>query len=280
MKTFLLASAALMALSIGGNAVQAADMPVKYVKPVPVFSWSGCYTGVQVGYKWGESQHTSTGLWNGIPSTNNTAGYDITPWFDVNGAVGGVEAGCQVQWGNWVWGVEVDGSWSAAEGQAAHIIYPGLRFFDNWTSKTSERWLVTARGRLGYAWDKWLWYVTGGGAWTGLDVTVNNIPATIRAFPTQAEIQSQTRGGWVVGYGTEYALTGGWSVKAESLYADFGTFRSHDRVDAIFCNSRTNCSGRDVRLHEWVWRVGMNYRFDVGKGVGKGVGKYPVVAKY
>ena len=56
MKKLLLATAALMALSFGGSAVQAADMPVKAVKPIPVFSWTGCYVGVQVGYKWGSSR--------------------------------------------------------------------------------------------------------------------------------------------------------------------------------------------------------------------------------
>ena len=115
MKKLLLASAALMALSFGGSAVQAADMPVK-AAPIPVFSWSGCYVGVQVGAKWGKSQHVSTGDHNGVV-VPGFAG-NLTPEFNVNGALGGGEAGCQVQWGNWVWGVEVDGSWVAAEGQS------------------------------------------------------------------------------------------------------------------------------------------------------------------
>ena len=80
MKKLLLASAALMALSFGGNAVQAADMPVKVAKPVPVFSWSGCYVGVQVGYKWG-TQPSTPALVTGTacPTTpGSPAGYDIT----------------------------------------------------------------------------------------------------------------------------------------------------------------------------------------------------------
>jgi outer membrane immunogenic protein len=270
MKKLLLASAAMMALGLGGNsAVQAADMPVK-AKPIPIFSWTGCYVGAQVGYKWGRSKHTSRGATDGIP--NGTDGLDITPWFNLNGGIGGGEAGCQYQWGRFVAGVEVDGSWTATEGQAQHIFYPALGVFDTfWQSKTSERWLATARGRLGYAWgDKWLWYVTGGGAWTGLDINVNSVPGVFP--PPQAVIYEHNRGGWVVGWGTEYALAGNWSVKAESLYADFGRFRSHDFVNfPANCGSFFDCTNRDVRLREWIWRVGMNYRFGWVA---------PVVAKY
>jgi outer membrane immunogenic protein len=250
----LLATAALTALSFGGSAVQAADMPVKAVAPVPVHTWSGCYVGVQVGYKWGKSEHTSTGFNNGV--ANGTAGDNITPWFNANGALGGAEGGCQYQWGNWVWGVEVDGSWVAAEGQSNDI----PPFATTFLSKTSERWQAMARGRIGYAWDKWLWYVTGGGTWAGIDIT--SFSPTV---PTAAATERHSRGGWVVGYGTEYDLGHGWSVKGESLYTDYGTFR------ALSSTVSGCCTERDVRYYEWVWRFGMNYRFDWYT---------PVVAKY
>jgi opacity protein-like surface antigen len=32
-----------------------------------------------------------------------------------------------------------------------------------------ERWYATARGRVGYAVDKWLFFVSGGAAWTNVD---------------------------------------------------------------------------------------------------------------
>ena len=46
-----------------------------------------------------------------------------------------------------------------------HILAP-------FVSQTTERWMATARLRLGWAADKWLFFVTGGGAWSGVDVTV------------------------------------------------------------------------------------------------------------
>ena len=83
------------------------------------------------------------------------------------------------------------------------------------------------------------------------------------------------RSGWVVGVGTEYALIGGWSVKSELLYANFGTFHYDDspglRTPASSALAPTS------RCREYIWRVGMNYRFDWATF---GKGKAPVVAKY
>ena len=269
----LFASVALLALGLSVPA-KAADMPVKYVAPT-VFTWTGCYVGATIGYKRGTSKHTSTGSQNGVP--NLSGGYDIAPSFNLNGVIGGGEAGCNYQVGSWVYGIEVDGSWSTAEGQASNINYPGLGFFDpRYVSKTSERWLGMARGRLGYASDKWLWYVTAGGAWTGVDINVSNVG--IAAVPTQFAIQRANKGGWVVGFGSEYALVGGWSVKSEWLYANFGTIHAFDYAGGPICASATlDCSARDVKLYEFVWRVGMNYHFDWASW---GKGKAPVVAKY
>ncbi len=286
MNKLLSASVALLALGLSVPA-KAADMPVKYVAPAPIFTWSGCYVGATIGYKWGKSKHHNVGSYNGRP-LNRTAGYDLTPTFDVDGVVGGGEGGCNYQIGNWVWGVEVDGSWASAEGQANNILYPGTAtatlpdFFNpGWTSKTSERWLATARGRLGWAADRWMWYVTGGAAWTGVDISTNNLAAVVANGNSVRQFANErvNKIGWVVGVGTEYALLGGWSVKSELLYADFGTFRAFEQVPVGLIDANGNifggcgnpaaalpgtgqCSNRDIRLHEFIWRVGMNYRFD------------------
>ena len=102
----------------------------------------------------------------------HSVGTDLTDNYDVDGPVGGAQGGCNYQTGAWVWGVEVDGGWSSASGQAKlgrkrHRAWhqSGLAVFT-----TNERWLATARGRLGWAADRWMWYVTGGAAWSGFDV--------------------------------------------------------------------------------------------------------------
>jgi outer membrane immunogenic protein len=86
---------------------------------------------------------------------------------------------------------------------------------------TKESWPATARLRLGYGWDKWLFYVTGGGAWAGVEESLFFTPA-----PAISIHQKQTRSGWTAGAGWEYALGYGWSIKSEFLYMDFGTKNS------------------------------------------------------
>jgi outer membrane immunogenic protein len=276
MNKLLTASVALLALGLSVPA-KAADMPVKYVAPT-VFTWTGCYVGATIGYKWGRSTHTSNGLVNGSPVGAIPAGADIAPSFNLDGVIGGGEAGCNYQVGNWVYGIEVDGSWSTAEGQATNFGPPiSSPLF---VSKTSERWLMTARGRLGYASDKWLWYVTGGAAWTGVDINSSNVG--IAAVPTIFGIDTVHKTGWVVGFGSEYALVGGWSVKSEWLYADFGRIHALDNSCAFAgaggCGPGFGgVTNRDVRLYEYIWRVGLNYHFDWASW---GKGKAPVVAKY
>ena len=84
--------------------------------------------------------------------------------------------------------------------------------------------------------------------------------------------------GWIVGVGTEYALLGGWSVKSELLYANFGTLHYGDEPGVVNgCVAVNACYNADVKMHEYIWRVGMNYRFDWASW---GKGKAPVVAKY
>ncbi len=162
MKQLLLASVALVAVGMTAPA-KAADMPVKYVAPAPVFTWTGCYVGVHIGYKWGTSKQTYGGTRAGVPDAFLPVGFDVTGDYNVNGPVGGGQGGCNYQTGTWVWGVEVDGAWSSASGQANPTqgaidagANPELVF------TTNERWLATARGRLGWAADRWMWYVTGG----------------------------------------------------------------------------------------------------------------------
>jgi outer membrane immunogenic protein len=253
MNKLVIGTVALAAI-IAGPAM-AADMPLKAPPPVPVYTWTGCYVGMQVGYGLGRAKATSTGTLNGLP--NGTAGVDKTGWFNVYGELGGGEIGCNYQVGNWVWGIEIDGSWVAKDGQSNLL---GPVFNPVFVDKLSERWLAMARGRIGYAVDKWLWYFTAGGAWAGFDVTEYS-----SANILLTAIERHSHGAWVVGIGTEYAVAYGWSVKWETLYMDFGKIHAFDST-LTGC-----CTAQDTRYQQWVSRFGLNYKFDWYS---------PVVAKY
>jgi outer membrane immunogenic protein len=254
MKRFLLGSVALAAM-IAGPAM-AADMPLKAPPPVVLYSWTGCYVGGHVGGKVGRAEHHY-----GANTLAIAPGTQATDPIHMSGAVVGAQVGCQYQFaGGWLIGIEGDGSWTQADGQAAEPLFPPFRF------QTTERWMATARAKLGYGWDKWMFYVTGGGAWAGVEENYWLNSFVIAGQVGPANIQTNNLSGWTVGFGAEYALGYGWSIKGEYLYMEFGEstfFRPNQPL--VF-------SEINVRLRQSVARFGMNYKFDWGYA--------PVVARY
>jgi outer membrane immunogenic protein len=75
----------------------------------------------------------------------------------------------------------------------------------------NKRWLTTATGKLGYAWDRVLVYGKGGGAWVGQ----NNPTLTVNGAPAAVAGSSTNNFGWTAGIGVEWAFVGNWSARAE-----------------------------------------------------------------
>ena len=292
MKKLLVASIALLALNPGGSA-SAADMPVKARPALPpaVYSWTGCYGGGFVGYGWGKSQHRSLDprqfpgfesialeLESSESSFRPVAG-DITPSFNMSGALGGFNVGCQYQFGWWLIGIEGDGAVTNKDGQAFNNFLgffnppgqtaPPFPFDRPFVSQTTERWIATARLRLGWAADKWLFFISGGGAWSGVEVTVWDT-----LLPAVTAHHKKTLTGWTVGAGYEYALGYGWSWKSEFLYIDYGWSRFFDPADTCAPSCEAFLNPREVSLKNYVFRTGLNWRFDWGKA------PVAVMAKY
>jgi outer membrane immunogenic protein len=186
------------------------------------------------------------------------AGTSIAGDLDLSGFIGGFQGGCNYQMGMWVIGAEVDGMATNKEGQNFET---GLVPFAgagraNWISQTQERWLVTARGKLGMTWwDKSMVYVTGGAAWAKIDVSeflVGNQTGT-------GHQESNTRSGWTLGVGSEYALGYGWSIKGEYLYVKFDDYTTFTQPP--FGGAGLNIAPRSVKLNDNIFRAGMNYKF-------------------
>jgi outer membrane immunogenic protein len=221
----------------------AADIPVK-ARPAPVavamYNWSGCYIGVQGGI----------GILRSDNSFSATGAPPFTPEAHTNGSggVAGGHIGCNYQAGAWVIGIEGDGEWAASlkgnDGQAGGDI-----------NELSARWMASARGRLGYAWNNALLYVTGGGAWMNVRSAVLNPP--LESF-------TRTITGWTVGAGIEYGFTPNFSGRFEYRYADYG--------DKNFTFPINGYVERHGDIHTHIFRGGLTYRFG---GFGS-----PVVARY
>ncbi len=183
----------------------------------PGMSWTGFYIGLNAGYGFGKSNWDDPAL-------------SLSP----KGPLYGGTIGYNLQTGTWLWGAEGDFDLSNIKGSAD--------CGDGFTCETKNTWLTTARARLGYAgWDNWLPYITGG-------VAMGNIKASNSGLSSA----DKTKFGWTAGLGLEYGFWSNWSVKAEYLYVDLGTFDC-----GIACGATTD----NVSFKANVARAGVNYRF-------------------
>jgi outer membrane immunogenic protein len=189
---------------------------------VPFFTWNGAYVGINAGYGFGSSQWTDTVT---QASTNK---------FSTSGGLIGGTVGYNLQLSTVVVGVEGDIGWSGIKGSTTTNCIT--------TCETSVGWLGTARGRIGYAFDRFLPYFTAGAAF-------GEVKGSVLGFGSF----SQTQVGWTIGGGLEYAFLNNWSAKVEYLYVDLG--------DAG-CNA--TCSGGNplnVTFTTNILRGGVNYKF-------------------
>jgi outer membrane immunogenic protein len=229
---------------------QAADLPPALPPGPAVFAppaalrtianWGGFYIGGNVGAAVARDQS------NFSAGGATFAAADTSLW----GAAGGVQTGFNWQSGNFVAGLEGDFDWSNAKGSITAL----CTICGAATSATLEHdvnWFGTARGRVGYAVDGWLAYVTGGYAVGRVELKGTAIAGAATASFTQ----NSTPSGWTLGAGTELALGPNWSAKLEYLYVDLGTVTNTVVVGGI-----PTVTDR-ARIQMNVMRAGVNYRF-------------------
>jgi len=215
--------------------VQAADLgarsnpPSFYKAPAQLpFSWTGLYAGVNGGYAWGQSS------WS-----DPTVGADSGRFNTSGGLVGG-QLGYNWQTGALVLGIETDADWMNVKGSSAGV--GGVCAADGGGQcQTQQTWLGTTRARVGYAFDRWLPYVTGG-------VAYGNIQAV---QPTGTTFKTNV--GWTAGGGLEYGFDRNWSAKVEYLHIDLGTH--------TFMSSASGTSTLAVPVTNELVRAGVNYHW-------------------
>jgi outer membrane immunogenic protein len=279
MKKLFLASIAMIALSPGGSAL-AADMPVKAPGPAPVYAWSwaGFYVGAHVGYGWGDFDFRDPyvklnqpvlflpGLLVGIPLERS---------FDGNGFLGGFQAGVNAQFGSVVVGVEGDVSWMKIDGafRSTSSGFGGALTTSEGVSAKLD-WLATLRARLGWAFDRFLVYGTGGVAFGGVD-GAGDITATIAGIPgaipggtlSLATSDRRTHVGWTAGAGVEGMITSNLSAKFEYLYTDLGWLKHEGPVAIggtlapLIPPGLSLSGGGDFKVVVQTIKLGINYRF-------------------
>jgi len=270
MKKFLLGGATLVAMFVGP--AMAADMPVKAKVAPPLIcpscNWTGFYIGGNIGGSIGVIQNT-----DGLSGFPTGAGFPAAgnPYLSSNvkralpGGIGGGQVGYNWQSGSLVLGVEADWQFSR-EKSTLNVLGQNIAaalFTSGYSDEEKIKSFATARARLGWAHDSYLWYVTGGGAWAqiGSNYTLtSSIPATTFASPVSAGF-STNKTGWTIGGGVETCLwDGNWSAKLEYLYLDLGsvanTFTTPTTAAGTFAVFNSN-----NKIQDHIIRVGLNYRF-------------------
>jgi outer membrane immunogenic protein len=261
MKKLLIAGVALTALI--GTPVLAADMALKAPPPpAPVFSWSGCYLGVNAGLGWGrDTNGFGTAV---ISGATEGGGLEFPPEagpynHSTSGGVAGGQVGCNYQTqSNWVVGVEGEVFWSGIKGSlqtAEDASDPGS--FTRFTSQNRSDADIALR--LGYAWGRNLLYGKVGGAWGNFrygewhdDFGSDNNPACTPACNVNI---NQTRSGLLLGAGWEYAFQNNWSFKVEYNYIDFGSATIAYPAPSA---SMQSFSVRDINQ---IVKAGVNFKF-------------------
>ena len=282
MKKVLLAGVAASALMIGhsGNAADLRAPALKAPPPAPVWSWTGCFVGAQVGWGWqrnkvAQSQFNTLTSGGVLRTFSSASSGNI----DSSGALFGGQVGCDYQFaGSWVLGVQ--GTFLGTDinrldqdphnGTVQTVTPPGAGLlpatFGGGSIGVRTRNLASVTGRLG--WTGWspqtLLYVRGGGAWidTQLDMRSSAIGG-LRVFPS-APVFDTRYSGWTVGGGFEWMIANNWSAFVEYDYYKFNNKTLFAIGGTPHIGPGTNIAGRtlDSDVQIMTVSIGVNYRFN------------------
>ena len=256
MKRALTLSIGVIALVGSTFAAGAADLGARpvgkapMVAPPPVFNWSGCYIGGNIGAKKGSLDGDAVldpVLFPGTLPLVFGGGDSET------GFIFGGQAGCQWQTGALVLGFE--GDFDATNLERTFVVPAGLAvppFVAGDAFSLSNDWQASIRGRLGWAFDRFMIYATGGIAWANFEAT-----AALVGFPLVSADRTLT--GWTIGGGGEWAFTPNWSLGLEYRFSQFD--REGFGLGALLLGAPPFVVNAELETHEITARV--NYRFNL-----------------
>jgi outer membrane immunogenic protein len=264
-KVFLCAA---VSAGLGGSAA-AADMPVKapvYVAP-PFFSWTGFYLGGNIGgaRESIDNLYAAPGLPNGYLAPDAAAiDAGSSNSFNTTSVTYGFEAGYNVRWwSNLVVGAEFDIDGIGRSNSVANTFAAPTAGPVTSTTTQSANWLFTARGRLGWAFDRLLVFGTGGLAYVHGSLSETDVYSPVLvASGTDSVSVSGSNAGWVAGGGIEYAWTDHWTVKGEYLHVGMPNRSATSVTPSPFVgNPATVSYFHSVSTEFDIGRFGINYKF-------------------
>jgi outer membrane immunogenic protein len=196
---FILSAVVAASTILGIGAASAADLAPRYTKapPPPVvaaaYDWSGFYIGGEGGGEW---------------NTTNGNFYNAPGFFwrtdSKSQGIGGVFGGFQKQWGQFVLGIE--GGWDGLGNSFSSTIGGGFGAPCGFVAITEScqsriRDIGYVGGKVGYAWDRWMVYGTGGYAQARIETQ-----GVFNATGVPFSLAAADHGGWYAGAGVDYAV--------------------------------------------------------------------------
>lgn len=222
-----------MCLVLSGLPAHAQTKPAKPApaKPAPVVaapsigapSWAGFYVGANAGYTFGSAQGDYTGIVV-VPAPPPMIFYP----FDLNpsGASLGGQLGYNVLFGAWLFGIEGDWSWVFSASDRGFDPAGSGRYDD-----VTLLWTGHARGRIGYLYNQFLIFFSGGAAFAGVEAR-HFVPGGNTLY-----FETRVLTGYSLGGGIEGFLTNNWIVRLEYLHDHFGNERYDWVAGSRYSNS-------------------------------------------
>ncbi len=285
-----------------GAPLLAGGLPSMKGAPAPVPlppQWNGLYAGLNLGADLGGDDVVSQITYATAPGFNAgtvLAGTYPVRFTNVSGFLGGAQAGYNYQMAlgqgmkDLVLGLETDiQGLTASDSQyvsnlGMSTLSPFGHVYMGGNYSRSTDYLGTVRGRIGLVLKPTvLAYATAGLAYGGVNFSGQTMGADISATSVVKGVGfgvssvSGAKAGYALGGGVEWMFLPNWSVKAEYLYFDLGTFTTNSpRLDVKSATGAvvTNTASIEKGTFDGhVLRAGVNYRFN-------GFATEPVLAKY
>ena len=255
---------AATALLAAAGSAHAADLPARvapapYVAPLPVFTWTGAYFGINAGAAFDNKQEftTTADRSDGIGNTKfSDSGFSAGGQIGYNYQLNGLGGGFGGPGSGIVIGFEADAMYMDTD-KAVNVTTNG----GNTTYRSGLDFLGTVRGRVGYAFNQFLVYGTGGFAYGNVNSRIDSRFNGTTAF----ERGSGFNTGYAYGGGVEYALpttsflnffhSSAVTLKAEYLRYELDS--SNLSTDGTLNTPR----GVKVKNDGNLARIGLNYKF-------------------
>jgi opacity protein-like surface antigen len=205
--------------------------------------WRGFYLGGNFGHAESRVQSDFAVLGVNSLSTDDT----------LRGELFGGQIGYNFQRGALVVGIEADAAASTQKTDTTHVCVAPACGLANLTFANEQEmtWVATVRGRIGYAYDRWLVYGTGGVGGAGFK-SERSASTTLSSL---TKVETDTQFAWVAGGGVEVALNSAWSVKLEYLYMALPDLKTSYTLAGVGLITETD------RMDQQIVRAGINYRF-------------------